>query len=60
VNEWHRSTKYWWNNTERQKSKKLKVKTFIMLAQMIHKVTTWLQAVNKTLLVAHLAVGIAF
>jgi len=26
---------------------------------MIHKVTTWLQAVNKTLLVAHLAVGIA-
>jgi len=25
---------------------------------MIQKVTTWLQAVNKTLLVAHLAVGI--
>jgi hypothetical protein len=43
----------------KKKPEKIKVKTFIMLEQMIQKVTTWLQAVNKTLLVAHLAVGIA-
>lgn len=59
MNDIRTSTKYWWNNTEKEKCKKLKVKTFIMLEQMIHKVTTWLQAVNKTLLVAHLDVGIA-
>jgi hypothetical protein len=40
--------KYWWNNAERGKSKKLLEKTFIMLEQMIHKITTFLQAANRS------------